>query len=67
MIFYTFPQIRARLAHTAFRSLSRDEIVKRLAALGGKTSDQERRTTRQLAYRLAFCLLPVMSNAESGR
>lgn len=56
---YSFPQARGIIAHTALRTLTRWEIVKRLERLRGKTEDVDRCTTRQLAYRLAYLLLPL--------
>jgi hypothetical protein len=57
---FTFPQIRARLAEGAIKQLGRDGIVRRLVALGyvSRPADGQA-STRALAYRLAWRLLPA--------
>ena len=57
---FTFPQIRARLAEGAIKSLGRDGIICRLLELGyvSRPADGQA-SVRALAYRLAWRLLPA--------
>jgi hypothetical protein len=57
---FTFPQVRARLVGAALRQLGRDGIVKRLSELGCPLELLDTgASTRALAWRLAWCLLPA--------
>lgn len=56
----SFPQARARLAEGAIKYLGRDRIVSRLVDLGYVPGPSDvSASTRALAYRLAWRLLPA--------
>jgi hypothetical protein len=56
---FTFPQIRARLAEAAIKSLGREGIIGCLLGLGYVPGPvDEAASVRSLAYKLAWRLLP---------
>jgi hypothetical protein len=57
---FTYQQARAEIARTVVRTLDRESMIAVLSMLAYSGPPATPRTTaRQLAYRIAWCLLPA--------